>query len=208
KATETEFRAAMEGSGLGVEWRPVVTSDSLSAYLADESYGADLVITGVDRSTSLFDTSRHVDVGDFVMQAGRPCLIVPAALERFSLDHVVVGWKDGCEARRAASDALPLLKVAGRVSVVAIAAKEDVEDAQARLTGVAGWLQRHGIAAETVVASVVGDDAGQLGALAQELGATLLVAGAYGHSRVREWALGGVTRDLLLRAERCALVSH
>jgi nucleotide-binding universal stress UspA family protein len=42
----------------------------------------------------------------------------------------------------------------------------------------------------------------------REQGADLLVAGAYGHSRVREWALGGVTRDLLLRAERCALVSH
>ena len=47
-----------------------------------------------------------------------------------------------------------------------------------------------------------------LNAIAQELAADLIVAGAYGHSRLREWVLGGVTRDLLLRANRCSLVSH
>ena len=152
--------------------------------------------------------SRHVDIGDFVMQAGRPCLIVPAEAEALSLDHVVVGWKDSRETRRAISDALPLLQAADRVTIVEIADKDDLDAANGRLADVAGWLKRHGIDATPVTAASTGDDAARLDAIAREQGATLLVAGAYGHSRVREWALGGVTRDLLLRAGRCALVSH
>ena len=208
KAAEAEFRAALTGRAGTIEWHASVTTRSLSDYLADESCRADLVITGVDRNTSLFDTSHHVDMGDFVMQAGRPCLIVPSEAETLLLDHVVVGWKDSRETRRAISDALPLLQAAGRVTVVAIAGADEVEGMQTRLGDVAGWLKRHGIDAVTVTAASTGDDAARLDAIAGEQEATLLVAGAYGHSRVREWALGGVTRDLLLRAGRCALVSH
>jgi nucleotide-binding universal stress UspA family protein len=207
-AAEAEFRAVLAGRVAAVEWHSAVTSMPLSAYLADESCRADLVITGVDRATSMFDMSRHLDIGDFVMEAGRPCLIVPAETDALSLDHVVIGWKDSRETRRAIGDALPLLKAAGRVTVVAIAAKDDLDATKARLGDVAGWLKRHGIDATPVASASTGDDATQLDAAAREQGATLLVAGAYGHSRVREWALGGVTRDLLLRAGRCALVSH
>ena len=44
--------------------------------------------------------------------------------------------------------------------------------------------------------------------MADAQGADLIVAGAYGHSRIREWAFGGVTRDLLLQDHRCTLVAH
>jgi nucleotide-binding universal stress UspA family protein len=54
----------------------------------------------------------------------------------------------------------------------------------------------------------VGDDVARLSAIADERNADLIVAGAYGHSRLREWALGGVTGDLLMRAKRCTFVSH
>ena len=107
-AAEAEFRAVLTGRVATIEWCSAVTSRSLSDYLADESCRADLVITGVDRNASLFDLSRHVDIGDFVMQAGRPCLIVPAETETLSLEHVVVGWKDSArdapgDPRRAAA---------------------------------------------------------------------------------------------------------
>ena len=85
---------------------------------------------------------------------------------------------------------------------------EDLNAARARLDGVVGWLKRHGIAAVSLAWPSSGDDAAQLNAIAQEQGANVIVAGAYGHSRLREWALGGVTRELLLRADRCVLVSH
>ena len=70
------------------------------------------------------------------------------------------------------------------------------------------WLRWHDVVAEPLVLASNGDDVGVLNAIAQELAADLIVAGAYGHSRLREWVLGGVTRDLLLRANRCSLVSH
>jgi nucleotide-binding universal stress UspA family protein len=208
KAAEAEFRASLGNRLQTSDWRSVVTYISLSTQLAREARCADLVITGVDRNASLFDTSRHLDIGDFVMQAGRPCLIVPAGIEKLALKHVVAGWKDTGETRRAVYDALPLLKQAGRVTVVEIAIEEDLAEARIRLQDVVGWLKRHAIEAISVAALSTGDDAAELKAIIQEQGADLIVAGAYGHSRVREWVLGGVTRDLLLRAGRCSLVSH
>jgi nucleotide-binding universal stress UspA family protein len=208
KAAEAEIRAALAPCKTSIEWRSAVIETSLSEHLAKEARCADLVISGVDRLASVFDTSRHVDIGDVVMQAGRPCLIVPADAKQLSLDHVVIGWKETGETRRAVSDALPLLKVAGRVTVVGIAAKDDLSAAHAQLIDVASWLSRHGIDALPMAVSSTGDDAVRLSSIVQEEGGDLLVAGAYGHSRVREWVLGGVTQDLLLRGDRCTLVSH
>lgn len=204
KAAEAEFRAAFPGG----EWRSVVTYKSLSDNLAKEARCADLVITGVDKNVSFFDTSRHVDMGDFVMQAGRPCLIVPADTADLALNHIVVGWKESAESRRAIRDALPLLKLSEHVTVVEIAGAEDLAAAHARVDDVVAWLGRHRVTARPAAALSTDDDATRLDAIVKEQGADLLVAGAYGHSRVREWALGGVTRNLLLRGGRCSLISH
>lgn len=208
KVAEAEFHAAMDSRVAGVEWRSVVTEQLLSAQLANEACRADLVITGVGRNGSIFDTSRHVDIGNFVMTAGRPCLVVPAEIKALSLGHVIIGWKDSAETRRAVFDALPVLKLADRVTVVTLAAEEDVAAARSRLRDVVGWLKRHGITANPVVSVSTGADAVGFSRFVEEERADLVVAGAYGHSRLREWVLGGVTRDVLLKADRCALVSH
>jgi nucleotide-binding universal stress UspA family protein len=208
KAAEAEFRAAL-GSRIGdLAWRATVAFTSLADYLAQEARCADLLVTGVDRNASLFDASRHVAMGDLVMQIGRPVLVVPAAASKLAFDRIVLGWKDTRETRRAACDALPLLKRAGHVAVVAIAPPEEMTAARAQLEDVVGWLARHGVAAEALASPSTGDDAAELNEIADEQGADLIVAGAYGHSRLREWVLGGVTRDLLLRADRSSLVSH
>ncbi len=204
-AAEAEFRAVF---GSAAAWRGTVSFLSPAAQLSREARCADLVVTGVERNAPAFDTSHHVDVGDLVMQAGRPCLIVPEAAATLALKHAVVAWKDSAEARRAVSDALPLLLLAERVTVVEIAPETELVDARGRVQDVTAWLGRHAIDAASDVVPSVGEDAVRLDALATELGADLLVAGAYGHSRVREWVLGGVTRDLLLRAGRVSLVSH
>jgi nucleotide-binding universal stress UspA family protein len=208
EAAEAEFRSALNAVAGAVAWRSGVTSGSLSGYLAHQARNADLVVTCGDRNASAFDNSRHVDMGDLVMQAGRPVLIVPAALKNFELRSVVVGWKETREARRAILDSLPLLKKAERVTVVEIAAEERLVAVRAHLADVIGWLKVHGIAAEMLALPATGDDAAQLKSVADEQRADVVVAGAYGHSRLREWALGGVTSDLLLRANRCSLVSH
>lgn len=208
KAAEAEFRTALRTRAGRLEWRATVTFAPLSDYVAQEARSADLLITGVDSGRPLFGGSRYLDKGDLVIRLGRPVLIVPAEVDELKLEHVVVGWKDTRETRRAAADALPFLRAAQRVTVVEVAAEEDLASAGAHLEDVVGWLKRHDILAKPLASPAKRDDASQLDAIAHELSADLVVAGAYGHSRAREWVLGGVTRDLLLCADRCALVSH
>ena len=207
-AAKAEFHDAL-GARVGrSEWRSTVTLDPLPGYLAHEARSADLVVTGVDRNASLFDMSRHLDIGDLVMRVGRPVLIVPTTADKVGLSRVVVAWKDTRETRRAIADALPLLKKAAFVAVVEIAAESELAEARTRLGQVVEWLERHGVMAQAIAAPSAGEDAHRLGDIAQEQRADLIVAGAYGHNRLREWMLGGVTRDLLLRADKCSLVSH
>ena len=99
-------------------------------------------------------------------------------------------------------------KAADHISVVEIADKENLAAVRTRLDDVAAWLKWHGKTADTLAAPAGDDGATQLYSLAREQGVDLIVAGAYGHSDLREWALGGVTQDLLRRADCCSLVSH
>ena len=207
KEAEEQFRNALQSRAAALEWRSTSDYASLSDYLAHEARSVDLVITGI-ASGDLFDASRALNTSDLVMQAGRPVLLVPTVVDRLKLERVVVAWKDTRETRRAISDALPLLKVATEVTIVEIASEERMAAAREHLGDVVGWLKRHGIESTPMVAPSSRDDATELYALARDKRADVIVAGAYGHSRLREWALGGVTRDLLLRADRCTLVSH
>lgn len=206
-AAESEFRAALEGRVAFVEWRSTQMYAYLADYIADEARCADLVLTGVATGDFL-DASRAVNTGELIMHTGRPVLIVPTGASTLKLDHALIGWKDTRETRHAVSDALPLLKHATRVSVVEIAVMDDVAAAVKRTQDVVAWLGRHAIKAEGFAELSTGDDATALYAIGQDKGADVIVAGAYGHSRLREWVLGGVTRDLLLSANRCSLVSH
>jgi nucleotide-binding universal stress UspA family protein len=206
-AAEAEFRNALGTRVKSLEWRSSIVSGVLSGHLAHEARSADLVITSIT-SGDFFDASRRVNTGDLVMQIGRPVLIVPAASKKVKLDRIVVAWKDTREARRAAFDALPLLKTAAHVAVIEIADPAEMAAAHEHLNDVVGWLKRQGVSADAIASPSTGDDATRLYTIAQEQGADVIVAGAYGHSRLREWVLGGVTRDLLLRADQCSLVSH
>ena len=208
KVAEFEFRNALHGRATSLRWKQQMTVNPLADYIAQEARGADLILTGVDRNSNLFDRSRHVAIGDLAMQAGRPLLIVPAMLPKIDSDRILVGWKDTRETRRAVADALPFLKMARHVAVVEIADDDGEAEARRHVGEVVAWLVAHGVVAVGTVANSTGDDAARLAAIADEQGADMIVAGAYGHSRVREWALGGVTRDLLLRAKRCTFISH
>jgi nucleotide-binding universal stress UspA family protein len=207
KAAEAEFRGALQSRVVGLEWRALELFSTLSDDIAHEARRADLVITST-MAGGIMDAPRRPNTSDLVMQVGRPVLIVPKAETRLDLEHVLLAWKDTRETRRAASDALPLLKNAARVTVVEIAPENALAAAKMHLDDVTRWLQRHGIAAKRIAALATGSDAIRLNAIIKEQDADLVVAGAYGHSRMREWALGGVTHDILLCANRCALVSH
>ena len=80
--------------------------------------------------------------------------------------------------------------------------------AKARVDDVAKWLARRGIVAASVTPKALIGVSDQLNIIAQDEGANLIVAGAYGHSRLQEWIFGGVTFDLLLQNRCCVLLSH
>jgi nucleotide-binding universal stress UspA family protein len=92
---------------------------------------------------------------------------------------------------------------------MAICASEQVADAEAGALAVTRHLQTHGVTARSLVRIAAADAACvQLNIEAEALGEDLIVAGAYGHSRTREWMLGGVTHSLLHNPERFVFLSH
>ncbi len=189
-------------------WRAERTLEPTAQYLADEARAADLIIAQADSHGLLVDLSRSTDMADVVMRSGRPVLIVPPDVARLAVDHALIAWTETPEARRAVRDAVPILQKAAQVTLATIAQKKEAEQERAHLEDVADWLKRHGIAADVLVDLSTGDDTMRLFTLAQERKVDVIVAGAYGHSRFREWVFGGVTRDLLLRPGICSLVSH
>ena len=206
---EASFRAVLQGQCVELSWRSATNRAELADYIVQEARAADLLITGPDTGWSAFDTSRRIVVSDVVLRIGRPVLIVPHTVGEMRWDSVVIGWKETREARRVVLDALPLLKQASCVSIVEIVnGEENVAGARKRLADVVEWLGRHGVSSQDLALVSTGDDAAQLQQIAKDKEAGLVVAGAYGHSRLREWVLGGVTRDLLSNSGLCSLVSH
>ena len=206
--SEAEFRTVLGPRVANLEWRSSIGYLAISDYVAVNARAADLLLTSPARAKSMLASGPRFDLGALVIQLGRPALIVPHGTVALALQHIMIAWKDTRETRRAVLDALPLLRQADRVTVAQVTAEADAADARAGLSDVVNWLGRHGVAASMVVSAAKGDDAGGLERLAIEHGVTFLVAGAYGHNRLREWAMGGVTRDLLTRPSRCTLLSH
>lgn len=209
KEVEDAFRSALGGKVPAVEWRSsVLDYGSIVDFVAREMRSADLLVSSAAADGAVFDRTRDVDNADLALRVGKPILVVGSGVQRLDLRSVVVAWKDSKEARRAVQDALPLLALADRIIVVEVASDESVAAAEARTADVTRWLTHHGFSASSRVDRSEGDDAAQLVAIAGRLGAGLLVGGAYGHARLREWVLGGVTREVLLRPVGASLVSH
>jgi nucleotide-binding universal stress UspA family protein len=179
--------------------------------VAAAARGADLVILGpADPRAALHaDPAARLELGELLLRLGRPALLVPPGLASLHGDHAVVAWKDSREARRAVSDALPLLAAARRVSVIEVVDGAGRGAAQDRVAAVAKFLGRHGIVATPRVLDAIDrSEAELLVDHALQDGADLLVAGAYGHSRLGEWIFGGMTRSLVTACPMCCLLSH
>jgi nucleotide-binding universal stress UspA family protein len=204
---ENRFRATMNPLGHPLQWRSDVANTA--DFLATQARAADLLIVGRQESDSVLVPGQSLDIGDAVMRAGRPILLVPPGKTRLAPDRILVAWKDTTEARRAVSAALPLLKRAKHVQIVEIVTEGNEEQRAARrVTDVAAWLQRHGVTADATAELSAGNAGSHLDLLAAQRSADIVVAGAYGHSRLREWAFGGVTRHLIHRAGTCAFLMH
>ena len=190
-----------------VEWR--CAEDFPTSYIVRQARACDIIVVGEAARGALADPFVQINPSDLVMQAGRPLLVVPETCNWLDLRSVLVAWKDTVEARRAVSDALPLLLKSTEVAVAEIVEDEaDRPAALSRVGDVVAWLSRHGVQASAKVPEQRGDAATQLERLASDVGAGVVIAGAYGHSRLSEWILGGVTRRLINPSKRCSLLSH
>lgn len=205
--TERQFRRAFEGRSRHVSWRCAI--DYPTEFVIREARAADIIVTGAIRGGDIVDPLRQLNLGDLLMAVGRPVLVVPSAAEWLDARVIMIAWKDTREARRAVADALPLLHRAREVRVVEVPEDRDAHPAALqRARDVAEWLTRRGIDATARAPQRHGDAVSQIEEAAANCGASIIVAGAYGHSRLREWALGGVTRHLITAPKRCALLSH
>jgi nucleotide-binding universal stress UspA family protein len=203
---ETEFRASLEKRTKSVEWRSAMTLPV--PFVMREARAADIIVAGA-RAESIVDPCIAVDPGDLLMQAGRPIMVVPPTVEWLDLRSVLVAWKDVREARRAVFDALPILAAAKEVTIAEIPEHgADRAEVLSHVEDVAAWLRGHGIVAGTQVPEAQGRAAEQLDKIAANCGAGAVIAGAYGHSRLREWVLSGVTRHLSTESHRCAFLSR
>ena len=195
--------------GVSAEWREV--PEGPDADPAVHTRYADLAIVGqLDPDGGEADTLQ-LRPERVAIASGRPILLVPYAGNFPNLGRrVVIGWNASREAARAVNDAMPLLTAAEIVTVLTIDPREGPR-AHGELPGadISLHLARHGVKAEierTVSADLpVGE---VLLSRAADLGADLLVMGAYGHSRARELLLGGATRSLLRSMTLPVLMSH
>jgi len=187
------------------DWIGLVDDPSTS--LTRHARAADLIVTGpCNRRPS---RSRGViDPGSLILSAGRPVLVPAEDLAAVRAESIVVAWKDVREARRAVADAMPFLASARKVAVMTVA-EDDVAEARHSVADVGAFLERHGVSAQPVVihdGKMTAIDAVEK--VAAEIGADLVVAGGYGHSRLREWAFGGMTRSLLAKGGLHRLFSN
>lgn len=203
------FQRRGEGSGFTTEWR--VREGEAGEVATLHARYADVTIVGQEDPES-DGLGSAADIPErVVMGAGRPVLVVPyAGAFKTVGQRVLVAWNASREATRAVNDALPLLEGASKVTVLAMNPRGglhghgDVPGADLAL-----HLARHGVRAEASSLKSGDVDVGaMLLSQAADLGADLIVMGAYGHSRLREVVLGGATREIFRSMTVPVLMSH
>ncbi|MDX8482429.1 universal stress protein [Mesorhizobium sp. VK24D] len=200
-----EFLAVV-GNNERASWRAEL--DDPTRAVALHARAADLVITGAPAAAAAGDFQRTIDPGALVLSAGKPVLFATDDLRTLKGEKVMVAWKDCREARRAVVDAMPFLRNAKEVTVFS-AAERGTLAARDGAADVVRFLMKHGVKARSQLLESDGSSAGDaILVAADQIGADLIVAGGYGHSRFREWAFGGATRSLLRSGSFHRLLSN
>jgi nucleotide-binding universal stress UspA family protein len=200
---ETLRREAIEG-----EW--CIVEGTGAEQIARHGRMVDLIVLGqADPDEGAPAATAMIEGALFA--SGRPVLVVPHS-GQFETPgrRVLIGWADRREATRVVHDALPLLATCEAATVLTVSMQEELDAAgEPPGSGIVRHLTRHGVpvTAEHTVAGGL-DVADLLLNHASENSADLLVIGAYGHSRLRELVLGGVTRTILRQMTLPVLMSH
>jgi hypothetical protein len=215
REAEAKARAAFEDWRLANE----VPLDSANLRVCNASWrervsSIETVIIEVGRLSDLiilthpdsFETSTQRAFDAAVFETGRPTLILPKDVPGDLLSHVMIAWNSSIEATRAVAGAMPLLHQAKQVSIFTAPARADETIRDLYLGEQLAW---HGIRSHYLPADI---DAHSVGAALLDAvhaeRATMIVMGAYTHSRVREMLLGGVTRHILKHTTVPVLMMH
>jgi len=208
RAAIARFEQAAKRAGISSETRIVSTSISGAAdQLGRLGRRFDLVVVGQpERERSVPDEVVNEGV---LFESGRPVIFVPFIQKAgLKLDRVMVCWDGSRAAARAIADALPFLHKATQVEIVMVSGVKPKND---EIAGVdlGQHLARHGLKVEVKrITSPEIDVASTILSYAADSAADMLVMGGYGHSRLREFVLGGVTRGLFESMTVPALMSH
>jgi nucleotide-binding universal stress UspA family protein len=202
---ESWFRQTVGNARQVIDWRSEL--DFPTEFLVSQARCADLVVVNPNRG--FLGAYNSLDTAGVILKSGRPVLVAPNEAQALQADRIVIGWKDTREARRAVMDALPLLHEAAHVTVAGICEEGDERATRRGIDDVVQYLARHRVkGGSKIILHSEGSSAAQLIRLVRDEGADLLVAGAYGHSRLGEWVFGGVTQELLATSPVCCLMSH
>jgi nucleotide-binding universal stress UspA family protein len=208
-AAKKSFEERMGRIGMEAEWREA--EGYAASVISLNARYADLTVVG---QTHPDDPRNYPNPGlpaEVALGAGRPILVVPYIGAQQEIGrNVLVAWNGSREATRAVNDALPILERADKVTVLAVNPRKGGGDhGDVPSADIALHLARHGVKAEA--SQTVSDDVDVgdiLLSRLSDLGADLVVMGAYGHSRMRELMMGGVTRELLRHMTVPVLMSH
>lgn len=198
-----KFVEALRHRGARGEWE---TAEGLpAACIIREAFAADIVVLGQHDPEHPAALSSPADV---ILACGRPVLVVPRAgnFDRIG-DNILLAWNGSREANRTTHDAIPFLREAKSVTVLTILS--DGNEGIAACADIVPHLAHHGVAA--TAEELPAEEAGTSETLlsrAADMGADLIVMGAYGHSRARELVLGGATREVLQHMTIPVLMAH
>lgn len=197
---ESELRERLEGqlSKEDVSWDYLQTTGNVENVIVAQAALADVIVVGRDYHRDTHVVAPISLIGDLLYRSRTPLMIPPTKGKAYDPSGTtIIAWNGSYEAANAVRGTLGVLKLASKVEVVSVDAEEKVFPA----TDLLEYLSRHGIHAELrPVETLDAYVPVVLLACANHIGATSLVMGGYSHSRLGEFAFGGVTRDLLKEA--------
>jgi nucleotide-binding universal stress UspA family protein len=202
------FTAATDQAGISAE--PLITNASLAGagdHFARMARRFDLAIVG--QAEPEISSMEQIIGETTLFESGRPMIMVPYIQKAlFKTDNVMICWDGSRTAARAVADAIPIIRKSGRVEIVIVTNERGKED-EIEGADIGQHLARHGLKVD--VHRISGgkiDVADALLSHAADSGADLMVMGGYGHSRLREFVLGGVTRSIFESMTLPVLLSH
>ncbi|MEO7494501.1 MAG: universal stress protein, partial [Massilia sp.] len=203
------FERRARQAGCDLLERRRIDEEAATAVCLQARY-ADLVVIGQQARGAGGQSTGDDFQATVLLNCARPVLVVPAAGEIGPIGRrPSLAWNGSAEAMRAISSAIPLLRQAGQARLLVIRRLgEHRVHGEEPGADMALYLARHGIEVEVTLFDSGDDDGEALLSLAAEAGSDLLVMGAFGHSRLREYVLGGATRTALRCSPMALWMAH